>query len=88
MRQAIQGMIFIDSSNLLITVPKESEVMITPTHIIKLISLHRLKSIHFIRCSITRILFFSRMSISPKRTDSICCIHVLLMLTMLLLYGH
>ena len=89
MRQAIQGMIFVDSSNLLITVPEESKVMITPTHIIKLISLHRIKSIHFMRCSISRVkFFFPRMSISPKRTDSICCIHVLLMPTMLLLCGH
>ena len=35
MRQAIQGMIFIDSSNLLITNPEESKVVITPTHIFK-----------------------------------------------------
>ena len=63
MREAIQGMVFVDSSNLLITNPEESEVMITPTHIIKLISLHRLKLIHFIHCSITRVMFFSRMSV-------------------------
>ena len=63
MRQAIQGMIFVDSSNLLITNPEESEVMITPMHIIKLISLHRLKLIHFICCSISHVKFFSRMSV-------------------------